>query len=51
MEKCFVDKGYIKDDNVDVEYLRWLYTATTRATNNLFLIGFGEEYFEEIEQT
>ena len=50
-KNVFVDKGYIKDDNVDVEYLRWLYTATTRATNNLFLIGFGEEYFEEIEQT
>ncbi len=43
----FVDKGFIKDGIIDVEYLRWLYTATTRATSNLNLIGFGEEYFEE----
>ena len=43
----FVDKGYIKDNVIDNEYLRWLYTATTRATNNLYLIGFGEEYFKE----
>lgn len=43
----FVDKGYLKEDGVNIEYLRWLYTATTRATNNLYLIGFGEEYYEE----
>ena len=43
----FVDKGFIKDGIIDIEYLRWLYTATTRATSNLNLIGFGEEYFEE----
>lgn len=42
----FVDKGFVKDDNIGVEYLRWLYTATTRATNNLYLIGFGGECFE-----
>jgi len=43
----FVDKGFIKDGIIDIEYLRWLYTATTRATSNLNLIGFGAEYFEE----
>ena len=43
----FVDKGFIKDNSIDIEYLRWLYTATTRATKNLYLIGFGEEYFED----
>ncbi len=42
----FVDKGFIKDNIVDVEYLRWLYTATTRATTNLYLIGFEDDYFE-----
>jgi len=45
----FVDKGFIKDNIIDIEYLRWLYTATTRATSKLYLIGFGEEYFEESE--
>lgn len=43
----FVDKGFIKDDDINVEYLRWLYTATTRATSNLYLVGFDEAYFEE----
>lgn len=43
----FVDKGYIKNNIIDIEYLRWLYTATTRATDNLYLIGFGEEYFKK----
>ncbi len=43
----FVDKGFIKDNTIGIDYLRWLYTATTRATNNLYLIGFGEECFEE----
>ncbi len=45
-KNVFVDKGYIKDDIADIEYLRWLYTATTRATRNLFLIGFSDEYFD-----
>ncbi|MBC8319590.1 MAG: AAA family ATPase [Bacteroidetes bacterium] len=44
----FVDKGFVKDNKIDVEYLRWLYTATTRATHNLYLIGFNEEFFEEV---
>ena len=49
-ENVFVDKGYIKDETPNIEYLRWLYTATTRATNNLYLIGFGQEYFETIDE-
>ncbi|MFK5856010.1 MAG: AAA family ATPase [Bacteroidota bacterium] len=46
----FVDKGYIKDNIIDVDYLRWLYTATTRATKNLYLIGFGEEFFVQHDE-
>ena len=41
----FVDQGFVKDDSPDVEYMRWLYTALTRATDKLFLVGFGERYF------
>jgi exodeoxyribonuclease-5 len=29
----FVDQGYLKDDMLDKDYLRWLYTAITRATD------------------
>ncbi len=45
-KNVFVDKGFVPEERLDIEYLRWLYTATTRATENLFLIGFTDEYFE-----
>jgi exodeoxyribonuclease-5 len=46
-KNVFVDKGYIKDDSFNIEYLRWIYTATTRATTNLYLIGFNEEFYQK----
>jgi exodeoxyribonuclease-5 len=42
----FVDQGYITEDKIDKDYLRWLYTALTRATDKLFLINFRDEFFE-----
>lgn len=36
----FVDQGYITDEMMGVEYLRWLYTAFTRAIKQLYLINF-----------
>ncbi|MBS4013189.1 MAG: AAA family ATPase [Bacteroidetes bacterium] len=44
-KNVFVEMGYIHDNNPDIEYLRWLYTAFTRATDNLYLIGFNDEFF------
>lgn len=41
----FVDQGYITEDKMDMDYLRWLYTALTRATGKLFLVNFREEFF------
>jgi len=35
----FIEKPYLKD-GVDIDYLRWLYTAVTRAEKKLYLIGF-----------
>jgi len=32
---------------VDKDYLRWLYTAITRAQERLYLIGFKEDFFEQ----
>ena len=48
-KNVFVDKGFVKKDTHDIEFLRWLYTATTRATNKLNLIGFSDEYFKIID--
>lgn len=42
----FVEQPYLPN-GVDKEYLRWLYTAVTRAQDKLYLIGFKDEFFEE----
>ncbi len=39
-DNVFVDKGYLPEEQINKEYLRWLYTAFTRATKHLFLLGF-----------
>ena len=41
----FVDQGYLKEDGIDTEYVRWLYTAITRATDQLFLVNFNKKMF------
>lgn len=42
----FVDQGYFVDDMVSKEYLRWLYTALTRATEKVYLVNFPDRFFE-----
>lgn len=44
-QAVFVDQGYLTDDMLDMEFLRWLYTACTRATKALFLVNFSEKFF------
>ena len=45
-ENIFVDMGYFTDQMLDKVYLRWLYTAITRATKKLYLINFNDNFFE-----
>lgn len=45
-DNVFVDLGYFKEDMLDKSYLRWLYTAFTRASKKLFLINFNDEFFK-----
>ncbi len=47
-ENVFIDQGYITEEMMNVEYLRWLYTAFTRATKNLYLINFNSRYFNDV---
>jgi len=42
----FVDQGYLKEDMIDREYLRWLYTALTRATDKVYLVNFMDQLWE-----
>lgn len=42
----FVEQPYLPN-GIDRDYLRWLYTAITRAQEKLYLIGFKDDFFEE----
>jgi exodeoxyribonuclease-5 len=41
----FIDQGFFKPTMLTREYLRWLYTAITRATNKVYLVNFDESFF------
>ena len=41
----FVEQPYLPN-GIDKAYLRWLYTAVTRAKEKLYLIGFKDDFFE-----
>ena len=36
----YVDQGYMTDDMLNTDYLHWLYTAFTRATEQLYLVNW-----------
>ena len=36
----YVDQGYMTDDMVTPDYIHWLYTAFTRATDKLYLVNW-----------
>ena len=42
----FIDLGYFTQDMLEKSYLRWLYTAMTRASKKLYLINFNKEFFK-----
>ena len=47
-DTVFVEQPYLPN-GVDKEYLRWLYTAVTRAKRKLYLIGFKNDFFVDGE--
>jgi exodeoxyribonuclease-5 len=44
-QAVFVDQGYLTDEMIDDDFLRWLYTALTRAKQELFLVNFSQNLF------
>lgn len=44
-DAVFVDQGYLTEDMIDLDFLRWLYTAITRAKRELFLVNFSKSLF------
>ena len=43
----YIDQGYITDDMLTPDYIHWLYTAFTRATEKLFLVNWPTTQIEE----
>lgn len=43
----FIDQGFITDDRLNIEFLRWLYTAVTRASKKIYLVNFKDEFFND----
>lgn len=43
----YIDHGFLADEMINKEFLRWLYTAFTRATEKLYLVNFKKDFFGE----
>lgn len=43
----YIDQGYMTDDMLTPDYIHWLYTAFTRATEKLFLVNWPSTQIEE----
>lgn len=44
--EVYLDQGYIPDNMSQLEYYRWLYTAFTRTSGNLYLVNWPQEQTE-----
>ena len=43
----YIDQGYMTDDMLTPDYIHWLYTAFTRATEHLYLVNWPKTQVEE----
>jgi len=43
----FIDQGFLTDEMLNTEFLRWLYTGLTRSNKELFLVNFSDQFFSE----
>ena len=43
----YIDQGYMTDEMLTPDYIHWLYTAFTRATETLFLVNWPKTQTDE----
>ena len=46
-DTVIIEQGYLTDEMMNKEYLRWLYTALTRATRKVYLLNFEDRFFSD----
>lgn len=46
----YVDQGYMTDEMLSPDYIHWLYTAFTRATEKLFLVNWPKTQTEDVAE-
>lgn len=46
-DAVFVDQGYLTEEMLNTDFLRWFYTACTRASKELFLINFSQNFYRD----
>src|SRR6201996_372894 len=47
-DAVFVDQGYLTEEMINMDFLRWFYTACTRASKELFLVNFNGKFFDTV---
>ena len=47
----YIDQGYMTDDMLNADYLHWLYTAFTRATERLYLVNWPKTQVENSDNS
>ncbi|GHV42824.1 ATP-dependent exodeoxyribonuclease [Bacteroidia bacterium] len=45
-ETVFIDQSFTRNGYQNSDYVRWLYTAITRAAKKVYLVGFDKTFFE-----
>jgi exodeoxyribonuclease-5 len=43
----YIDYGFIPEERKNAQYIQWLYTSVTRASEQLYLLNFPDDYFLE----
>ncbi len=41
----FIDQGFLQEENINEGFVRWLYTAVTRSTEQVYLMNFHQRFF------